>query len=350
MTPGPLSGWHVLGWFWTAILLLFWVGAGVLQLLGPPHADAPARRIVTHGDPVPMPHAIARHAVEAVAAMRPGRDLPGPTTDPDPALLERFGEDRWQLPRIATDGRASFSIYAAGFDSTSVRPRVAVIVGGIGMSEADSLAAIRTLPGGVTLAVSPTGSNLTKLLERARIAQHEYLLSVPMEPQGFPANDPDDRIALMTTLPPEKNLLRIRTLLGRAAGYIGITNLYGALHGERLSDMNIQFEPILTEAAERGLLYVDARTAQKPREGVWSRTADIAIDAEPFNAAVLDERLDRLSHIALDNGSALGIVSLPRPVTLDRLVAWTNSLASKGLALAPVSAIVWPPAHPEDAK
>lgn len=347
MTGGFFSGWRGLGRFWIAVLLTFWAGVGALEYLGPPPANTPVPHLVTRQDPIPEPEIVHPPSAVATTSVHPGRDIPGPIADPDPGLLETYGKERWQLPRIAADGRAPFAVYAGGFDPTSLRPRVAVVVAGIGMSEADSLAAIRNLPGGVTLAISPTGVNLTRLLERARIAQHEYLLSIPMEPQGFPANDPDDRTALMTALPPAENLERLRAFLGRSAGYAGITNLFGALHGERLSGMAIQLEPVLTEASERGLLFVDARIGGKPRRGVWSRSADMDVDAEPFNAAILDERLDKLAHIALDKGSALGIVSLPAPVTLDRLAAWTNSLASKGIALAPVSAVVWPPAHSE---
>ncbi|HET9018836.1 MAG TPA: divergent polysaccharide deacetylase family protein, partial [Acetobacteraceae bacterium] len=56
--------------------------------------------------------------------------------------------------------------------------------------------------------------------------------------------------------------------------------------------------------------------------------------------------LERLEEVARDRGAALGLVSLPRPVTLDRLAAWTATLSRRGLALAPVSAIVQPPPAP----
>jgi polysaccharide deacetylase 2 family uncharacterized protein YibQ len=77
---------------------------------------------------------------------------------------------------------------------------------------------------------------------------------------------------------------------------------------------------------------------------------DAVLDDDPLNAASLDQRLDALTHLALDKGSALGLVSHPRPVTVDRLAAWANSLAAKGLALAPVSALVLPPAKQDQEK
>ena len=90
-------------------------------------------------------------------------------------------------------------VYAAGFDQQTRRPRVGLLLAGVGLNQADSEAAIRTLPGGVTLAISPYARIATKLLAAARAAEHEYLLSIPMEPQGFPLNDPGPQ-ALMTTL------------------------------------------------------------------------------------------------------------------------------------------------------
>ena len=102
----------------------------------------------------------------------------------DPKLL---------LPRISIDGRAPMAAYAAGFDASTLRPRVGVLIAGIGMSDSNSVAAIKTLPGGVTLAISPYAPDMSRLLGVARSNEHEYLVSVPMEPEGYPVNDPDDR-------------------------------------------------------------------------------------------------------------------------------------------------------------
>lgn len=232
--------------------------------------------------------------------------------------------------------------YAAGFDASNLRPRVGLLIAGIGMNETDSLAAIKALPGSISLAVSPYAANLTKLLAVARLNEHEYLLSLPMEPQSFPLNDPDNRLALMTSLAPADNMNRLQAMLVRLTGYAGVTNAFGAMRGERLSGVAAQFDPVLQEVAHRGLLFADARTGQPPLPYVWSRSADIVLDDGVFDAGVLDQRLNTLTHLALDKGSALGLVLLPRPITLERVAAWTNTLAAKGVALAPVSALMLP--------
>lgn len=337
-----------------AVLLLFWITVGVLWVLGPP--EPPTTRHAEGAATTPSPakagspanaNQSAPQPARSEAAAKPGRTTAGPVAGPDPALLEPFEGDQ-KLPRIGDSGQTPMAAYATGFDPSSRRPRAGLLIAGIGGSEADSLAAIKTLPEGITFAVSPYASDTARLLELARMGGHEYLLSLPLEPQGYPANDPDDRYALMTSLSSSENLKRLRAVLARVQGYVGVTNALGPLHGERLADVPDQFASVLTEAAHRGLLFVDARPNLPVAPYAWNRSVDLVIDADPASADNLDKRLDELTHIALDKGAALGLVSVPRPTTIERVAAWTNGLMAKGVALAPVSALVRPPAKMED--
>nr|WP_294506623.1 divergent polysaccharide deacetylase family protein [uncultured Rhodopila sp.] len=332
--------------------------AVVLQSLGPP--QPPKHRVAqTEAPAVAAEPAAVVPEVKAPAAPRaprfvetpPGRDTPGAIADPDPGLQEPdpLAPDR-VLPRIAVDGRTPMHVYASGFDPTTIRPRVGIVIAGIGMSEAESMAAIRDLPAAATLAVSPYAGNLDRMLASARLAGHEYLLSVPMEPQGYPINDPDDRHALMPSLLPEENLGRLNWVLSRIAGYVGVTSALGPMRGERLAGDREQFEVFLKEVAHRGLLFADARPGEAPLPLAWNRSVDMVVDDDPANEAALDARLDALSKLARDKGSALGLVSVPRPKTLERVAAWSNGLMAKGLILAPVSALVQPPAKQEQDK
>jgi hypothetical protein len=280
--------------------------------------------------------------------VQPGRETPGPIADPDPALLEP-GPNGGQLPRIAADGRMPMQVYAAGFDRTSRRPRIGLVLAGVGLDTAISTAAIRDLPRGVTLAISPYAANPKDLLQAARFAEHEYLLSLPMEPQSFPLNDPGPR-ALMTSLPSAENLQRLRWLLSRIAGYVGVTNaLGGTLQGERFAATEDQINPVLQDIAGRGLLYIDARPGQAPLPLVWNRDVDLVVD-QP--ATEIEAKLTDLERIARNKGSALGIAVVPRPVTVQRIVAWADGLEQRGFILAPVSALVEPPQDqkPQDQK
>ena len=340
------AGWRGLGLFWLAVLLLLGAGAGILQAIGPP---APPPVAMAHPAPPPAPAAAVAPAPPVPAPVsqkpqappieRPGRDTPGPIADPDPALIDP-GPDGGVLPRIAEDGRMPMQVYAAGFDRSSRRPRIGLVLAGIGLDTAVSAAAIRELPHGVTLAVSPYAASPQKLLEAARFAEHEYLLSLPMEPQSFPLNDPGPR-ALMTSLPVADNLQRLHWLLSRIAGYVGVTNaLGGALQGERFAAVAEQMNPVLQDLAGRGLLYIDARTGQPPASHVWNRDVDLVVD-QP--ATEIEGKLAELERIARNTGSALGVAVVPRPVTVQRIAAWANGLNERGFILAPVSALVEPP-------
>ena len=340
------AGWRGLGRFWLLIAVLVVLAGAALQFFGPPSPSA--KRVLAGQAPAPTQQTTVPtqsappQTVTAPPARRPGRDTPGPIADPDPALLEPAPElATGLLPRVAADGRMPMQVYAAGFDSSTRRPRVGVLLAGVGLNQADSEAAIRSLPGGVTLAVSPYAQNTAKLLGAARPAEHEYLLSIPMEPQGFPLNDPGKQ-ALMTSLSPEQNRSRLEWILSRIAGYVGVIGAEGSLRGERFASLSEEMDPVLKEFARRGLLYVDPRPGTAALPLVWSRTVDLVID-EPGGAVDIDDKLARLARLAREKGSALGFAGAVRPVTIQRLTAWANGLAADGLALAPVSALVQAP-------
>jgi polysaccharide deacetylase 2 family uncharacterized protein YibQ len=338
------AGWPGLGRFWAGVLLVLGVGAVLIQVLAPP--PPPSRSTAgssPHREAIPKPRILAGAPLPAVARRdQPGRDTPGPISDPDPALQEPApGSARDMLPRISADGRLPMQVYAAGFDRSSQRPRVGLLLAGIGLSEADTLAAIRNLPGSVTLAVSPYATSPEKLLSIARAGEHEYLLSLPMEPRGFPNNDPGPR-ALMTSLTPQQNLDRLTWLLARIGGYVGATGVLGQLRGERFTALSDELEPVLAELGGRGLLWVDSRSGQGGLPKVWSRSIDLVVDEPPIQADI-DTKLEQLSKLAQDRGAALGLVTSPRPVAVERVAAWANGLANRGLVLAPVSALVQPP-------
>src|SRR5262249_39216417 len=123
------AGWRGLGRFWLLVAaLLIAIGVG-LQLAGPPRPMG--ENPVASRPPQPQPPAEepAKPASGAVATAptvpHPGRDTPGPIADPDPALQGPMsGSTAALIPRIAADGRMPMQVYAAGFDSSSRRPRV----------------------------------------------------------------------------------------------------------------------------------------------------------------------------------------------------------------------------------
>jgi polysaccharide deacetylase 2 family uncharacterized protein YibQ len=324
------AGWRGLGLFWLAIVVALGGGAIYLQVLGPPATRPP---------PVPV-----RPIAAAPRPVPPGRTGAGPIAAPDLALLEPpdGGQAVAGLPRIGADGDTPMHAYAAGFDPATKAPRIALVVAGIGLDAVASQRAIAELPPPVTLAISPYAPRPDAILASARQAGHEYLLSIPMEPQGYPRNDPGVH-ALLTSATPQQNMDQLNWALSRMAGYVGVTGALGEMRGERFAGVADQMDPVLAAVAARGLLYVDPRPGAAPPPDVWACDVDVVIDDPPVPANI-DARLAELEKRAHDTGRAVGLVGAVHAATIDHLSAWAGNLGGRGAVLAPISALVRPPA------
>ena len=64
-------------------------------------------------------------------------------------------------------------------------PRIALVIGGMGLAAQSTETAISTLPGEVTLGFAPYGSDLARQTALAREAGHEVVLQIPMETFDF---------------------------------------------------------------------------------------------------------------------------------------------------------------------
>ena len=249
------------------------------------------------------------------------------------------------LPKVATDGRRPIDVYArpskyAARAAPGEKPRVAVLINGLGLSDEATAEAIKNLPAPVSVAYGAYGRNIQDWVEKARGAGHEVLLQIPLEPLDYPTNDPGPH-TLLTTLPPEENLKRLQWLMSRFTGYVGITNLMGT----KFETAQASFAPVLEEVKARGLLFVDDGSVKDSSGGQISgaigldyASADVQIDATP-SPDDINKALARLEALAKEKGAAIGVASA-RPATIKQLAQWAGDLKGKNIVLIPVSAAV----------
>jgi polysaccharide deacetylase 2 family uncharacterized protein YibQ len=256
----------------------------------------------------------------------------------NPKLLEKA---RYGMVPIAADGMKPVSAYAAGSDAERARamktPSIAIVIGGLGVGAAKTTEAIMKLPAAVTLGFTPYGSDPGKLVERARAQRHEVLLQVPMEPFDYPDNDPGPQ-TLLATASAEQNLDRLLWHMSRVPGDVGLANFMGA----RFVAADSAMQPVLRDAAKRGLAYFDDGTAprsvgQAVAEGtaVPFARADLGIDTSPTSADI-DKALARLESLARERGYAVGTASA-LPISIERIAAWAKTLESRGVMLVPLT-------------
>ncbi|MCX7932355.1 MAG: divergent polysaccharide deacetylase family protein [Rhodovarius sp.] len=279
--------------------------------------------------PSPAP-SFARSAAPPVAA-------PRRIAAPDPALLEPGPHG--PLPRIGADGRLPRLAYARSLPPGPLpRPAMAVVLGGLGLNHAVAEAAIATLPPDITLAFDPYAQRLPALAEAARARGMEFLVSLPMEPEGYPLHDPGPR-ALLTTLTPAQNEERLLWLLARLPGAIGALGALGPLRGERFAALPEPFEAMQAGLAARGLLYLDARPGARAPTRVPGRAVDMLLDEVPSEAAIR-RALAELQALAAARGTAVGLVQEATPAAIAAIAGWAAALPAEGPALLPLSALL----------
>jgi hypothetical protein len=257
----------------------------------------------------------------------------------DERLLEK---SRYGMIPAVSDGLKPFTVYAAEADRVKAAkmPVVAIVVAGLGVGAAKTTDAIMKLPSAVTLAFTPYGADPTKLAARARAQRHEILLQIPMEPFDYPDNDPGPQ-TLLTTLGPEQNLDRMYWHLSRFQGYAGIANFMGA----RFVVTDAVMQPVIREAARRGLGYLDDGSAPRSvgpalaaGQAMPFAKADFSIDAVP-TAVEIDRTLAKLEGLAKERGTAVGIASA-LPISIERIGVWIKTLEARGIMLVPLTTVM----------
>ena len=255
---------------------------------------------------------------------------------PDDAALE---PSEWgELPRRTPDGQRPMDIYARPWSSAGGK-RIAVVIGGLGLSQTGTQRAIKDLPPEITLAFAPQGHSLKRWMRAARSEGHEILVQVPMEPFDYPRNDPGPQ-TLTVDAGDEANLSNLRRALGQITNYTGIVNYLG---GKFVTD-DAAIGPVLREIGERGLLFLNDGTAGGTKLASLARAYDtpyvsgqVVIDTTQDHAEIT-KRLRELEKIAEANGYAIGSGSALE-ATVDAVADWANGAKKRGFEIVGVSAL-----------
>lgn len=259
---------------------------------------------------------------------------------PNDDLLEESPAGR--LPIIGPDGLRPLDQYARPW-SGARGTRIALVVGGLGLSQTGTQKAIRDLPGEVTLGFATAGNSLQRWMQEARRSGHEILLQLPMEPFDYPANDPGPN-ALRVGLSEKKNLAELHRNLAEITNYTGVMNYLG---GRFLSDADA-LEPVMRDLGKRGLLFLDDGTSAQSLSGKLAGAfdvphgfADLTLDSELSRGAIL-RKLDELERIARRNGTAIGVASA-FDESVGAIASWIGEAQGRGIEIVGVSALVKDP-------
>lgn len=255
---------------------------------------------------------------------------------PDRALLEDSAHG--PIPTRAADGRRAFDVYAMPW-SGARGARIALIIGGLGVSQSGTQQALQKLPKEVTLAFASGGNSLSRWMNNARQSGHELIMQVPLEPYDYPNVDPG-RSTLLVDVSEADNRDNLHWTLARTTNYVGVMNYMGA----RFSADQPAMAGLMEELGARGLMYLDdGSSARSLAENLAApnrvpfATSDMVIDGDRGKAAIL-AKLDDLERTARAKGFAIGTGSA-FDVTVDSVASWAAEVRKRGIEIVPISAL-----------
>jgi polysaccharide deacetylase 2 family uncharacterized protein YibQ len=245
------------------------------------------------------------------------------------------------LPKISAQGKKPADAYARTTPMGVIHsdaPKIAIILGGMGLNTALTRKASKELPADVTFAFAPYGNDLQSQVNKARAEGHEVMLQVPLEPVGFPANNPGPH-TLLADAGETENIESLHWHMTRFTGYTGLTNYMG---GRFLASPNA-LKPLMAEVRRRGLLFLEdgalpltATPTAAKAANVPMRRAQVVIDADPSPQSIAAQ-LELLEGEARTNGIAIG-TGAGLDVTIDTIKQWAEGARERGIVLVPVSA------------
>ncbi len=219
--------------------------------------------------------------------------------------------------------------------------KIALIIDDMGVDRRRSMAALG-LPAPLTMAFLAYGQGAGTMAVRAREAGHEIMVHVGMQAES-PTVDPGP-LALLSGMKQAQIDGMLDKNFDALSGYVGFNNHMGSLLTQDLSAMEL----VMAHAARRGLLFVDSRTSEQSVAAAVARgyglpvaVRDVFLDHDESLAGV-QTALAQLEDVARRRGYAVGI-GHPKDNTLHALQIWIPTLAEKGIALVPVSAVITAP-------
>ncbi|MEL7229872.1 MAG: divergent polysaccharide deacetylase family protein [Pseudomonadota bacterium] len=256
---------------------------------------------------------------------------------PRPDMVEQsaFGP----LPKISPGGIRPLDAYSKSSGLIGAN-RVAIILGGLGLSQTGSQKAIAELPSSITLGFSPIGNSLQRWMQAARREGHEVVLQLPMEPLGYPAINPGPR-TLVSSASEAQNRENLHWAMARMTNYPLVMNYLGAGLGTKPEALR----PILAEIRRRGLGYIDDGSAQASRTltlaqemGIPNAQGSIVLDGNR-NADQIRAKLNNLEALAKARGFAIGTASI-FPETVAVVKEWAQQAKRRGILIVPASNLI----------
>lgn len=235
------------------------------------------------------------------------------------------------------DKLTALKAYAAAFEKKpDTKATISLVMVDYGLSKKLSSDAIKALPEGVSLLLSPYTKAAQQWTNDARKENREVWLSLPVQTAAYPKIDTGP-YTLLTNMNLAENEKRLLRTLATSTGYAGVI----VEEGNSFSSRKTDFEKIIASLSGRGLGLVQSDT-KSPFIGEIAQEQKAAFGKNDFwidsvsSEKDLQSKLRSVEAAAVKNGSVI-VFFRPYPVLLKSLRKWSDDLASRQVQLAPLS-------------
>lgn len=255
-------------------------------------------------------------------------------------LIEDHNGKMLPISRIQDD-MTPFQAYKKPFEAMAGRALVSIVLVDFGLSESLSNTALEKLPADITLVLNPYVDDPAKWAASARGKGREFWLSLPMQTKEFGVGDTGPN-TLMLSASQAENEARLFNVMGIAAGYAGMVSQEGHVFTQDIPTASA----IQKQIFGRGLAFAESNPDVAAAFGLSNATENghpyvqntLWLDSD-LRPDAIDRALKDLEAQATKKGKAIAFVH-PYPAVMTKLEAWLKDAESKGLQLAPLSAMV----------
>ncbi len=314
--------------------------------------DATGPRVTIPEEYIPEPETTTEHvdaSPEPQESEKSALQQPEPATDDETAgsistasigesdiNLKPFEQELLEQQQTWLTNAITFNPEQTGLPSDA--PMIAIVIDDMGVDRRRSPQVI-ALPGPMTLSFLTYARDLEAQTQAALEAGHELMIHIPMEPGSNTVDPGPNVLRVEDTI--EQTLERLRWGLDKFDGYVGLNNHMGSKFTQHRDGVRA----VLEEVRDRGLLFLDSRTAagsvasEIAREiGVPFATRNVFLDHVDEEEEIR-KSLAQTERLARKNGAAVAI-GHPHDKTIKILAEWLPTVTEKGFMLVPMSELV----------
>lgn len=220
---------------------------------------------------------------------------------------------------------------AIAFNGSKDMPQFAIILAGLGLNQELTIRAIKELPAYITLSFSPYAYNLEDWIQKAKEANHEVLIDLPVtHDEGIMCDG--GMLALDPRLTHEENSKKMEELLEKASQVIGFN-----VNDTTYTLPYTFWAPLKKQMDNKGLLFVSSNIS-KEMENESHIIKPTLVHSDAGEEEVL-KQLNIVEEKCPESKKEIVIAAI-NPVMIDLIQKWSTKLSDKSFILAPLTSII----------